>query len=95
VIDIGSGDDVETIEFSETTITARQNMPGKIYYLIIDRVTGKFDLSWIVPPNSKQRPNAFQDSAKSNNENSRQWRSPPLRRGSGLTPTDTGLSRSG
>jgi hypothetical protein len=47
VLDMGSGPHVETDQFSDTVITAIDRGAAFTQILIIDRVTGHFDLTWV------------------------------------------------
>jgi hypothetical protein len=46
VLDMGSGNEVETSQFSETAITATQKGAAFNQILVIDRITGQFSLIW-------------------------------------------------
>jgi hypothetical protein len=48
VLDIGYGQGVETTEFSETQIAAKQPVAGILASFQVDRVSGKFTYDWIV-----------------------------------------------
>jgi hypothetical protein len=47
VLDMGSGNDVETSQFSDTAITATQKGAAFNQILVIDRITGQFSLIWV------------------------------------------------
>jgi len=46
VLDIGFGSKIETEQFSETVIAASDKSSDIIQNLVIDRVTGQFQLTW-------------------------------------------------
>ncbi len=49
VLDMGLVGPPITDQFSETTISAHQDMPTRIEVITIDRVTGHFDMVWAFP----------------------------------------------
>lgn len=46
VLDIGFGSKVETERFSETVISAADKEAASNQNLVIDRITGQFELTW-------------------------------------------------
>lgn len=61
VLGIGFGNKIETEQFSETVIAAIDKDAATNQKLIIDRITGQFQLSWS-PSNGDGKPGNYQGS---------------------------------
>jgi hypothetical protein len=61
VLGIGFGNKIETEQFSETVIAAIDKDAATNQRLIIDRITGQFQLSWS-PSNADGKPGSYQGS---------------------------------
>src|SRR5271155_5725040 len=59
VLDIGFGSKIETERFSETIIAANDKEGTVTQKLLIDRITGQFELTW-PPPNGADKGGDYQ-----------------------------------
>ena len=59
VLDIGFGSKIETERFSETIIAASDTEGTVTQKLLIDRITGQFELTW-APPNRGDKGGDYQ-----------------------------------
>ena len=61
VLEIGFGSKIETEHFSDTVIAASDKSSNLVQSLVIDRVTGQFQLSW-APAKGSERGGNYQGS---------------------------------